>query len=342
MNIRNMKMLASVWFCRILSPVVAIALLLSLIDVEFSSAASTEASKTAAHSEFHTTQGPVQLTTRVDRNSAQVAEAIQLTLIAEVPDGVRVSFPARTEQLGSFDIRKVEDQLDIPVAQGRKSTRTYFLESLSPGEQEVPAVGVSYLDTREASNTRKLAMSDPVRISIGSLLEGQTDPTQFRDIKGIVEISPPAQEHHYVLLSIVAASVLAGAGFAATYYLRRDRDLSASHWALAELDRLSLQHSAAELSPTEFYTQVTDIVRNFIERRFDVAAPRLTSAEFFQLVEQNHQLSPYLRPLRSFLETADMVKFAGLVPQGNDCDAAIAKARNFVEASSATSLKESA
>ncbi len=64
-----------------------------------------------------------------------------------------------------------------------------------------------------------------------------------------------------------------------------------------------------------FYFRLTDIVRQYVERRFDIAAPKLTTAEFLDQATRHESLDqPQQSLLRVFLSLADLVKFARFEP----------------------------
>ena len=271
----------------------------------------------------------------MDRSSAQVADKITLTLSVQAPAGVLVSFPESVNRLGEFDVTSVRETLDIPDNGGRQSVRIYELESLVAGHLTVPAIDVSYVDKRKESGTQGLVRSEPLQVAITSMLEGQTDTSQYRDIKGLVELRRPKIDRNYgVLATATMATLLAGAGIAFVLMRRRVSELSPEEWALAELRDLEARSDAGQLELQEFYTRVTDTVRLFVERQFRIAASRLTTAEFFQRVQEGNELEQeHASLLDRFLITADMVKFAGLEPNQTDCGTAIATARQFVQES---------
>src|SRR6476659_3075912 len=93
------------------------------------------------------TDGPVKVTTRVDKGTARVAEPIQLVLEVEAPRGTRIEMPGKINRLGEFDVRRIEKTDDIPSATGADK-RTWILratlESIKTGALEVPTLDVHY------------------------------------------------------------------------------------------------------------------------------------------------------------------------------------------------------
>lgn len=280
--------------------------------------------------------GPVRVTTRVDRTSAQIADKITLTLSVLAPTGVHITFPETGDSLGQFDVLDVHETLDIPVVDGRLSTRTYELESLVAGKQVIPSIGIPFADKSTATPTLRVAQSNPIEITINSLLEGQTDPTQFRDIKGIVQIERPETPRVGLLAAAAGGILLAGAGFAFVLTRRKSRELNPENWALNEIDYLESLCEAGEIDAEQFYTEITDIVRCYVERQFHIAALRLTTAEFFDQIQTGRDLNDeHVALLCDFLADADMVKFAGLTLGPADAANATVTARKFIHESAA-------
>lgn len=102
--------------------------------------------------------------------------------------------------------------------------------------------------------------------------------------------------------------------------------------ALAELELLKKQMLIQKGFFEEFYVRLTQIVRTYIERKFNVKAPEQTTQEFLEEVLSKkifHQsLSAHLE---EFLKFADLVKFAKLNPLPNECVQAQEAVYSFIE-----------
>jgi hypothetical protein len=82
----------------------------------------------------------------------------------------------------------------------------------------------------------------------------------------------------------------------------------------------------------DFGIAVSDIVREYIERRFDVVATQRTTEEFLQdLLKSADESLACHRPLLSeFLQQCDLVKFADLSPAPQMMESLWQSARAFV------------
>lgn len=276
--------------------------------------------------------GPVQLTTSVDRTTAQIAQRIRLTLKAEAPQGVTLSFPRDRKALGEFEVMDVRDTFDIPVAAGRQWTRVYELESLSSGEHEIPTVSIAFTDRRDGTPKHDVVQSQSIPIRVASVLEDRADPLKFRDIKDVVELPAEPQRSTSWLVALgggAAIVMLAGLGLVVW---RRRREPTADRWALAQLQRLEESDLFRRGDSHEMYFRLTEIFRGYIERRFGIAAPNWTTAEFMNRLRDDTMFQATQKDaLGEFLTAADLVKFACDEPSSDELTSAFAKARDFVQ-----------
>ena len=83
----------------------------------------------------------------------------------------------------------------------------------------------------------------------------------------------------------------------------------------------------------EYYVELTDIVRDYIEERFRTPAMELTTDELLYKVQLHRELQPYHNLLSMILYTADLAKFAKAQPLPAEHMDAMEKAREFVQTS---------
>ena len=109
-------------------------------------------------------------------------------------------------------------------------------------------------------------------------------------------------------------------------------------WALRELSLLEIASQAESWQPREFYYRLSEIVRVYIERKFILAAPEMTTEEFLTAVAQHAGPIPNgdTAGLQAFLEACDVVKYAAFDPGADVAGQALATARGFVRATVAT------
>jgi hypothetical protein len=153
----------------------------------------------------------------------------------------------------------------------------------------------------------------------------------IRDIRG-----PKAVSGSWMLGGAVLAVVVVFVALFAYRRLRRQdgarlgRSLTLSEQALESLERTRPLMSPA--TAREFGIAASEVIRNYIERRFNVVATQRTTEEFLQGLMQgsNESLARHHPLLEGFLQKCDFVKFAGASLAMADLEAVFQSARRFV------------
>lgn len=151
----------------------------------------------------------------------------------------------------------------------------------------------------------------------------------IRDIRGPRFVWP-----WWLLPAIVVGAVLlAGLGLLAWRWWRRRRRPRALLPFEVALERLeAIRPLMQPASAREFSTAVSDIVRGYIEQRFDVIATHRTTEEFLRDLLDSSQASlvGHRARLSEFLHQCDLVKFAGISLTPQNMESLHASARAFV------------
>ena len=97
---------------------------------------------------------------------------------------------------------------------------------------------------------------------------------------------------------------------------------------LEELKERKLWQAGQE---KEYYTILTDILRNYIDRRFSINAMEMTSSQILSVLRKNEETKAVNEQLGKILEMADFVKFAKVRPLPDDNEVAYQRAVTFIE-----------
>jgi hypothetical protein len=116
---------------------------------------------------------------------------------------------------------------------------------------------------------------------------------------------------------------------------RRHREARPRILTLSEQTLERLERTRALMQPAtarEFGIAASEVIRNYIERRFNVIATQRTTEEFLQTLLQNSNeaLARHRPLLAEFLQQCDFVKFAGASLAVTDMEALFQSARGFV------------
>jgi hypothetical protein len=123
----------------------------------------------------------------------------------------------------------------------------------------------------------------------------------------------------------------------------REHRMSPIERAMLELGRLLEKGLPGRGRYKDFYIELTMVVRRYIQRRHAVRAPNLTTDEFLRAAAANPAFTrEALEGLRQFLESADMVKFAGVEATPDMADSATDRARDYLNTDSKVKLQKTA
>ena len=127
------------------------------------------------------------------------------------------------------------------------------------------------------------------------------------------------------------AAVVAALWFGVRYLVRRVKEhrMSPIERAWVELDRLLKKGLPGRGRYKDFYVELTMVVRRYIQRKYGIKAPHMTTEEFLRAAKPSDEL-------RKFLESADMVKFAGVEATPEMADDATDSARAYLKTDETT------
>ncbi len=244
-------------------------------------------------------------------------------------DGVTaLELPPPGTTFGNFEVlespRRPTAGANVEPAPSRLMLRTF-----DPGPQELPPIPIT-LDG--------VTIRTPARtLTVDSVAGLDTDVEAHRDIAAAVEVPTPLPVWFWWAIAAGAVGLLATLALL-WWWRRRPRPVPppepADAWALARLDRLASDDLLRDARIDPFFTRLTDIAREYVERRFGIAAPERTTPEFIRAARIDPGMEPAHRDrvlrLGTVLGTADLVKFAGDRPARDVCEDALVQVRDLV------------
>lgn len=81
----------------------------------------------------------------------------------------------------------------------------------------------------------------------------------------------------------------------------------------------------------EYYTELTDILRNYLNGRFGINAMEMTTPQIIDAITKNQGTAEYTSLINAVLMQADFVKFAKARPQAEENQRSFGNVRQFVE-----------
>lgn len=285
---------------------------------------------------------PVEVQARLEPDTTTIGTPFRYTMEVRAPAGVQIVLAQPTERIGVFDIL---DFGDAPAATRDGTTvitRWYRLAGWEPGHHEILSPPVAW---RRGDEELAPAPGAKIVMTIESVLAKAGAPTDIRDIKPPDE--PPFYWRPYYALGAALAGILAVALLARRLLGRRRRgELAAPprpahEIAIEELERLRGRHLTDAGLFKDYYSALSGIVRAYLERRFALRAPEMTTEEFLLTSARGGSLrSTHRGLLGEFLVESDLVKFARHVPTLDDSERAWAAARRFVDETATAGARE--
>ncbi len=186
--------------------------------------------------------------------------------------------------------------------------------------------------------------ADTIKSKVLSLKVLPVDVDSLQTINPMTSIvSAQSRWYDYVpnwlfwLIGIIA--VLAG-GFYAYTKLRRHQEQIAEEkakpvppyeLAISRLDHLKARRLTESGHEKEYYTELVDILRQYLDGRFGINAMEMTSTQIVRALRNNPDTRMTADQVRSILAIADFVKFAKVRPLPDDNVKAYNRALDFVE-----------
>ena len=276
--------------------------------------------------------GSLRAAVSVSTNAIYVGDPVQLRLIVEHPVGTT----AQVEPFERGDDIVVLDSSTRTHQEGAELQRTEFswtVTSFAPGGQALSTNSILAL----AKDQEPLRIPFPeVSIQVRSMLpdDAEVDP---RAMKPPMEW-PSALPRRLLPALLAVALIAVLVGLFCGWFMGRRRvalapppPIDPHAQALASLQALADRKLIEKGEAEPFYIELSAIVRHFIERRFGLKAPELTTEEFIREATDSGQLRPAHQDLvRQFLEQSDMVKFARFQPEPADMRAGFEAAERLV------------
>lgn len=277
-------------------------------------------------------QGQVEIALRAEPAQVRMDRDLIVTLQVSAPAYLKVALPDLRERFRGFTT--ADGFVRDPVTD-RGTTRCEQRWRLVPDlmrTYRLSPFAVEVTDTRLHPGTTSWFATRPVVFP-----PEPAPPT----VSGSPEVSPrpfwiaptPRTVLGWVglaiLLAVSIAAIIRGASLLRRHV--RELRLSPRERAFAELERLLRRDLLAKRLYKDFYIELTMVVRRYIERAHALHAPEQTTEEFLAAAARHPHFSPeVLARLKAFLESADLVKFAGQEATPRTADDAVHTAREYI------------
>lgn len=279
----------------------------------------------------------VELVVRADPATLSDLDGAEITLSLTHPDALEVRLPEDfSDRLQGLSLDGAYES--DPISAGGTTRREVHLRVRPiPGAERlrIAPFAVRWIDPSGAGErwfpTRGIEFG---RRSV--LHDGEAAPDGIVDDLAPVRVRrSPRDFLRLAGLAALAAAALAALVALVRWIRRRVRiaRMAPRERALLELEALLARRLAERGQFKRFYVELTQVVRRYIERRHAIRAPKQTTEEFLRDAAQSGRFPPdTLARLRAFLESADLVKFAGVEATAATARESADAARAYLEA----------
>lgn len=285
----------------------------------------------------------VEVTASVPEETISVGKPFNLDLTMKVPYGYYVEwndFAADTlsEQVDILkrgELQRTADADSNIIVQQQLTLMTF-----DTGYVQVPGIGLTYAQSVE-DQLRMKAFSDPLSLYVNHMA---VDTTQgYRPLMEPIDQPFTVKE---VFPWILGVLLLVLAGFVVWFLLKRRKPrvdengepvkgpvIPPYDKAIGDLESLKQQKMWQAGKVKEYYSNLTDIAREYIEGQFGVNAVEMTTDDILDEVRELRFDAGLYGKLKDTMELADLVKFAKYNASSLESDNAMSDMTDFVNGS---------
>ena len=274
-------------------------------------------------------------TAKVDKKSVSIGDKIKYTVTVKSKKNIDLKFPnfaqSFKEKLASFAIRDFGSARKNFFGK-KKVTQWYLLDTYNTGKYTIPPARIQYKEKnkKEWQNLK----TNAVKIEVKTLLGKAGKTTDIRDIKGPVNFAHKIV--FYLFSALLLLFVILGIWGRLFLLKRKQREnfippRPAHEIADEALEKLLRKEYAKAGKIKEYYGELSLIVRRYLEDRFNLRAPEMTTEEFLLKAKDTRELSSAHKTLlKEFLAHCDLVKFARYGPSENEIGASFQSAKKLI------------
>jgi hypothetical protein len=258
-----------------------------------------------------------KITTSIDSSQIKIGSQFKLTIKASVNAKDKVVFPegkffGALEILESYPVDTIKNNSQYELI------KKYGLTQFDSGRYTLPNLLVKINQTPFRTDTLSILVNN---------VKVDTTKQQMYDIKNIIasEEAPSSEWWKWLLL----LALIVASGFASYFIIKKiqKREDSAEEFfaspiekAIAYLQNLDKKQLIQKGEVKEYYSEMTDIARTYIEESVNVPAMESTSSELIAALKKAISEKKMfinreeLNQFKLVLENADLVKFAKSKP----------------------------
>jgi len=271
---------------------------------------------------------------------ARLGDPVEVTLKVRHRKGVSVNLPL-TLELGKFsELSRRESTREIPPREKGgfpEVEQTFVLDvaAYELGELTLPPVEVTALGPGGELVTLK---TEPLPIVVRSVMPNEPNP-KLKDLTPPVQVYQRAWWLIYTLVGLILVVLTTVVTLLVARHLRARRErlrpppppTPAHVIALRRLGELDVEAYIAEERYKELYLLLSEIMRQYVGRRWGFDALEMTTSEVSEAMEQARVHGDVRRRFVRAFDAWDLIKFAKYKPEADAAREAKTEAEDMVQ-----------
>ena len=280
----------------------------------------------------------IRVTSKPDTSAILIGDQTGFTVTAEMPAGLSATLSGAADTLGGKIVILRRDPRDTTISADGTVTFTdrYLITSFDSGSFAIP---LFYAEVASGDSLLRY-FSDYSSLDV---LRPDVTPQDTTDV--IYDIIPPRgapvtfrEVLPWIILGLLAAVVFwLLAKFLPRNPLKRfvrpPAPPEPAHVvALRDLQTLKAEELWQKGEIKEYFSRLSDILRRYIDNRYGISSPELTTDETVRMLQKAAVTTPgQMALVKELLSLSDMVKFARYIPESATNESSIENAFRFVE-----------
>jgi hypothetical protein len=282
----------------------------------------------------------VNVNAKLNTQEILIGDQVRLTVQISLPTDLKFKAVKIKEALQAVPkIELVQKGTLLTVAQSPQQIleQQYLLSSYEAGTYQIPAITVDY---EEGGFIKSASAIAGLQLKVNSIPVNPERDT----LRAIKNINREEVRFSDFLMPILIVLILLGLVIFTILYLSRRRRKRQSETytpppppppahetALAKLAELEQSGLLEKSEVNEFQTQLTYILREYLEGQYGINALESTTDYILESLRNIPIPEEWRMPLRQMLQTADLVKFAKAQPPLSFHLEALSSVKTFVE-----------
>lgn len=281
------------------------------------------------------TSAQVTATLKADSNHIEIGDHLQLKLTIQSPKTHILQWPKFDgDTIGKMEIIE-RSKIDTSALSNKLVfTQTLVVSAFDSGSYVISPQAIFFLNQQKATDS---VFTNDYVIDVKTLDVDTAKP--IKPIKAPLKVSYELREFFWwIVAGIALLALIIGLFLYRKYYKKKKtivestRPTEPEHiWALNELKKLEEQKLWQNDQHKLYYSKISDILRSYLEYRYDILAMESTTDEIAKLISSLSISREHQNRLIETLQLADFAKFAKMTPLPDQNMRSMENARAFVE-----------